>query len=231
MTPDAYRLEQARLAGRAATVALSAWQAFVDPVGLDATFPLFSLAVGAMVQDMSSEAAQAATEFYGAQREAAGVPGTAPRATFRPDPRAVTGSLIVQGPVSVKRAMTAGRTVVEADAAAASKVAAAAYRHVANAGRLTVARKVLADPGAYGYARASDGNPCAFCAMLVSRGPVYKRDSGTGSKYHDRCGCYLVPSFSQQSEPSPAAAALRELWNKSGGDFAAFRRSIDSTRR
>lgn len=54
-----------------------------------------------------------------------------------------------------------------------------------------------------GWRRVSDGDPCAFCAMLVTRGPVYtSRDkalhttnpapgipAGTLHKYHPHCGC------------------------------------------
>ena len=54
------------------------------------------------------------------------------------------------------------------------------------------------------WRRVSDGNPCAWCAMLVTRGPVYAtKDQATRpasrrargqhridpSKYHDFCGC------------------------------------------
>lgn len=52
-----------------------------------------------------------------------------------------------------------------------------------------------------GYARISrTGTPCAFCAMLISRGPVYKTAStaikSDGDDYHPNCQCYAMPVMS-----------------------------------
>jgi len=62
------------------------------------------------------------------------------------------------------------------------------------------------------WRRVTDGDPCAFCAMLASRGPVYSRNTvlttKTGESYHWHCGCSLeefrgdwddwVPSLQEQ---------------------------------
>ena len=42
------------------------------------------------------------------------------------------------------------------------------------------------------WRRVSDGNPCAFCAMLVTRGPSYRSEAtalGVYRSYHPFCGC------------------------------------------
>lgn len=43
------------------------------------------------------------------------------------------------------------------------------------------------------WRRVADANPCAWCAMLVTRGPVYSRgtvvSTGAGRRYHKCCGC------------------------------------------
>ncbi|WP_165218192.1 hypothetical protein [Schaalia sp. ZJ1691] len=49
-----------------------------------------------------------------------------------------------------------------------------------------------------GWVRVSgSGKPCAFCAMLLSRGAVYesKATAQTVGGYHPGCKCYAVPMF------------------------------------
>ena len=69
------------------------------------------------------------------------------------------------------------------------ELATRTHQEVLAAGRETVQRS------ARRWRRVSDGNPCGFCAMLVSRGPVYTSAStaGQGRKYHGRCGCTVEP--------------------------------------
>ena len=91
----------------------------------------------------------------------------------------------------------------------------------------------------------SDGNPCAFCAMLVSRGPAYTSEAaalaqGNGDPYHKKCGCTVevlygpwVPNETEQgfvdayfdaAEAANAAGQKRTadtvLWRmRQGGSF------------
>jgi len=63
-------------------------------------------------------------------------------------------------------------------------------------GRLTVAATTGRDRKAIGWRRVTDGNPCAFCAMLASRGPVYRDAAAAdGLKYHAHCGCGAEPVY------------------------------------
>lgn len=69
------------------------------------------------------------------------------------------------------------------------------HEAVLTGGRKTVQAWAKADTRAIGWRRVSDGNPCTFCAMLVTRGPVYTSEQKaltTGdmrNKYHPHCGC------------------------------------------
>lgn len=82
----------------------------------------------------------------------------------------------------------------------ASDLARRLGRHAADAGRRTFANAALSHKGRgeqVGYARVLTGREnCAFCAMLASRGPVYKEstvvDKARGGKYHDGCDCVQV---------------------------------------
>ncbi len=95
------------------------------------------------------------------------------------------------------------------------------------------------DPAALGYARrALSTNPCAFCLMLVSRGPVYKDASaallrdGSSEPYHDNCSCVAVPVFHRQRWPGREEyRRLESQWRDHGGTLAAWRSHIDAQRR
>ncbi|MFE7124039.1 hypothetical protein [Streptomyces sp. NPDC057617] len=109
----------------------------------------------------------------------------------------------------------------EAHRQAGAQQAAAASRVAMNGGRSTTWNHMRRDRRALGYVRLSrTGTPCGWCAMLISRGPVYKsRESATfvdGDRYHDNCHCYAAPVFSmQQYQGSELTALSREyeaLW-------------------
>lgn len=79
-------------------------------------------------------------------------------------------------------------------------------RHVKAAGRTALADTALngsarfsdsGQPADAGYARVLTGKEnCAFCTMLASRGPVYRKDTAVrrkdGRRYHDGCDCTPV---------------------------------------
>lgn len=108
------------------------------------------------------------------------------------------------------------------DAVVRNSVARAVVRHVRNGERDTIGDAIIADQAAIGWLRITDGDPCFFCAMLVSRGPVYEEDSfedsdprfwGPGNaKVHDGCGCSLAPLFKSGETPNPQARELDRLW-------------------
>jgi hypothetical protein len=102
-------------------------------------------------------------------------------------------------------------------------------------GRSTIAAATDRDPASYGFMRITDGNPCSFCAMIASRGAVYKTaaNAGEARKWHNKCGCTVAPAFTPNPEidrvaseaqdvyyaatkgvPNPErAAAFRKAWN------------------
>jgi hypothetical protein len=111
-----------------------------------------------------------------------------------------------------------------------------AERHARDAGREAIVDAARQDPAALGYARrALSGNPCAFCLMLVSRGPVYQDASaallrdGTSEPYHDRCSCVPVPVFHRERWPGREDyLRLQSEWREHGGTLAAWRRHVDA---
>lgn len=109
----------------------------------------------------------------------------------------------------------------EAHDRAGVRQAAAGERVAMNGGRSTLWNAAAADARAIGWIRVSrTGTPCYFCAMLISRGAVYKSEASAtyadGDKYHDNCHCYAVPVFSRDEYESGDQYQLnreyQDLW-------------------
>ncbi|WP_405056972.1 hypothetical protein OG474_30060 [Kribbella sp. NBC_01505] len=104
----------------------------------------------------------------------------------------------------------------EAYRQAGARQAAAVERLVQNGARAEIWTNVEHDKRALGYVRYSTtGTPCGWCAMLISRGVVYKSAQSAeyddGDKYHDNCHCSALPVFTkQQFENDPKYALNRE---------------------
>ena len=101
---------------------------------------------------------------------------------------------------------------------AGARQANAAGRMAMNGSRGTLLDLADADPKAIGYARVSKtGKPCGWCAMLISRGAVYKSAESAGDaegvdQFHDNDQCYAEPVFSlEQFDSDPKFDLNREL--------------------
>lgn len=88
---------------------------------------------------------------------------------------------------------------------AGNRQAAAAARVAMDGARGTTYHTMTRDKRAIGYVRVSrTGTPCGWCAMLISRGPVYKTERSAtrafndGDLYHDNCQCYAEQVFSTE---------------------------------
>lgn len=84
-----------------------------------------------------------------------------------------------------------------ADPEILARAAEGAARLALNAGRDYVIQTVEQDRLAVGWMRVTDGDPCAFCLVLASRGPVYKSRTTAEFLAHDNCGCVAVPVFTR----------------------------------
>jgi hypothetical protein len=110
----------------------------------------------------------------------------------------------------------------EAHTQAGARQAAAAARVAMNGGRKETWTAGERDSRMLGYIRLSrTGTPCGWCAMLISRGAVYKSarsagDYAQGNQYHDNCRCFAEPVFSREQYRSSDRYALNrefeELW-------------------
>ncbi|WP_336628435.1 MULTISPECIES: VG15 protein [unclassified Microbacterium] len=87
-----------------------------------------------------------------------------------------------------------------------------AKRQIINASRARVIESTRRDPQLGRRARVGDGNPCAFCSMLISRGPVYSAISAHFAA-HDKCGCNARPVTPGDNGWSPEARRYRDAWD------------------
>lgn len=126
---------------------------------------------------------------------------------------------------------------------AAQQAAVAATRHATAGGRDQVVAAVKEDRRALGYVRITDGDPCFFCAMLASRGFVYKEDSFKYSNYmfegegvakaHDGCQCSMKATYSRDDPLPGRSQEWQELWKTSTSRLSgpealkAFRRAYE----
>lgn len=156
----------------------------------------------------------------------------------------VTRQLYVNGAAVVKRRIKDGKPVDEALRVGETVVASAAAKIVGDGGRAVIEDEVTnRRNGAIGYCRVPDADPCPFCAMLASRGAVYRSDAfeesngifaGDGRfKVHNGCDCTMEPVYGRRVTDLPAGVdKLAKEWANiaSGRDepFAYWRRFKES---
>lgn len=105
----------------------------------------------------------------------------------------------------------------------ARNAGAAVARHAHAAGRDAVASTAGGAGETVGWARVTTSpKPCAFCAMLASRGPVYRSErmalyrGFSMDAYHNHCDCRAVLVFRGKSWDGQADyERLSDLWTAS----------------
>jgi hypothetical protein len=161
----------------------------------------------------------------------------------------VITSLMVTGPVRLRKEIAAaqkGTISVENMQKLEIPSQGAAIRHTLDGARDTIDNAVENDKLVRGFVRITDGDPCFFCAMLASRGPVYSEDSfaesdprfqGPGDqKVHDSCQC-MIRTVYRGDEPFPGRAKeFDALWREAsrvnrGDTLGEFRRMYEKRRR
>lgn len=227
MEPDYDALARAHMksqvahAGASQAALARLWDETIDPQDLTRSFARFrELAVpyigaGRLLSDRTADT------YLGAVKEVAGLAPlaltAAELATDRLSNGVIKSSLTAATGKSLARAaflISQGVDPVLAIAAAKSNMLGSAKRQIINASRSRILTATRRDPDMGRWARVSDGMPCAFCAMLVSRGPVYSALS-VHFEAHDRCGCNARPVT--RNDPTggwaPDARRFRDAWD------------------
>lgn len=248
---QAHRLAQAKIGAATVRAQLAAFKV-LDPEALDATVAKWLRVAVPIVQGQRTASARLAANYLTALR-AIELPDVAPITAVLDelaDVKAVQTSLTVTGPLRIKQAMLAGQTLEQATETAMVSSARAGLRHALDGGRGTIVKTVNVDDRAIGYVRVTGVKPCAFCAMVASRGAVYKtemsaemaavgaRVRGTrqpGDRYHDGCQCTAKPVYAADDPQLAESERYAALWGESteglGGKDAlnAFRQALAKT--
>ena len=188
----------------------------LDPANLDATFPTYLRSALALVSAGRGLALKTATDYYGAAKRGAGFESTIPTIDVpKIDIVRSTQALLMTGPVSIRKQLSTGMGLQEALNSAKKQTLAVGKRLTLEAPRQGLIKLVQNDKDALGWSRVSDGQPCHFCAMLLSRGPDYKSKETARFRAHNGCGCSVRPFFKGDPHDgwSPDALALRRLWD------------------
>ena len=204
----------AQLAVRAGSIAnlVKLWR-IVDPTDLRNTIDVFVEAAVLLAGSGFDESAATAQRYYGLFRRVEG--GARDNLPQRPGlrrPPAVDLANELRGAAlaGIINARRAGFDLDYAKDRGFVRAAGALAKLVLAGGRRTIVDLVRADRTALGWARVTDGDPCAFCRMLASRGAVYKTEAGAEFVPHDGCGCSAEPMFKGASPPDQAAEYARE---------------------
>lgn len=230
---ETHRLAQARLGAQTVAQMFTAWR-LLDPENLDGTIDRWLRIAVPLVERQRTISAQLAGNYLTTFR-ALEIGTTGPRFTPVLVPtvaaEAIATSLTVTGPVSMKSAASRGVIITQAEDVARSRAAAAAMRHTLNGGRETVVQTMRADPRALGWARATSGKTCAFCAMLAGRGAVYSEDTAD-FEAHDHCACSAEPVYREDAALPTGSDRFQAMWQEArqldGEPVDNFRRLVEA---
>lgn len=238
---EAQRQEQLAVRNGAVAEFIAQVWPLLDPRSIDNTSAAWVALVLDLINRWRGRSGQSAANYYLAARKAETGQLVAPDIVLPgADPRAVLTSLMVTGPIGIKQRLAKGVEPDKAAKLALVESSGAVARHVLDGGRDTLVQAVESDELAVGFARVTGPHPCAFCAMLASRGYAYKsRESalltsrksklGADQRYHDHCACGIEVAFQHGSPLPPNTARWERLWadstrGKSGKDaLTAFR--------
>lgn len=124
--------------------------------------------------------------------------------------------------------------------AAGAKGAGRADKLVLDAGRDVALYAAEREKRFLMYARGTSLNPCAFCAMLASRGFVYNTTSSSrinGSvlaevrSYHSNCHCYPIFRWRRESQLPERARFFAERWPEVTAGYSGGKDKINAWRR
>lgn len=232
---ESSQLAQAGLAAYVIREALSVF-ASIDKID-DAAIGRLAALYAAMAAKYSPASAVLAMRQYAAQRLEEGI-----RDGFKPQPVLVPHLAPVRVEWAIVNAIGPdgidGQTVQQS-------LAESLARTVQDAGRQTIIGNVRRDRVATAWARIPEPEltktgTCAFCAMLCSRGAVYKRDTADFRSHLPRggqghvCVCSAAPVFGKY-KPSDQVKRFQELWQSAVTDQgrhgrdarAAFRQAVE----
>lgn len=230
---EAHRLAQGTISGAVIRQLVLLWR-MVDFKDVRGSFPAFLELALPVVLAAHGQSAGLSNAYLTAFRSAEGVSGEADSVPVPLLPtEQVATSLLVTGPVAVLTGVRAGHDEATAMQNALTQTLGAGSRLALSGGRNTLLGST--DTSLVGYARVTSGRPCHFCALLASRGPVYRAETA-GFDAHDGCHCQPEPVYSNglgEYQNPGRTDEFRKLYDEStaglgsSDSLTAFRRAYD----
>lgn len=184
----AHQRAQIAIGAFAAAIVDESWR-MLDLANLDASSVAWSSVLLSRLSDrfqMSERVARTyITEFRGVEL------GTTEGVLARPalDSTLAQQSMLIAGPVTTKRLIGAGVEPEQALSTAKRNVYGRFQVWSMSGGRQTVLETARMDERSRRVRRVTDGNPCAWCALMVARSIQMPGSMPATFKTHPHCGC------------------------------------------
>lgn len=191
---DAHRLEQIALAAQVAARSQVLWRRLSTDDISRSSRPWLATQL-ALVESAYTASSDMAGDYIDGYRRLESPRNSSPIRSATFDRETVSNVLMAQGPWRIKVYIGGGMTPEAAHSKVTNNLTGAVRRSVLMGGREAIDDTTADDSRAIGWRRVTDGSPCTFCAMLATRGPVYRSEetasaiAGTGLEYHNHCGC------------------------------------------
>ncbi len=224
---DDHRRNELRLRKSTFREMASVWRANVDPEDPVDAIPGAAVVLTDLVHASRKSSSDNGISFYREMRSAAGVAGRFSPGRAPDIPNALLLETLTRSARSVAlAALGRGYTRPEASRKALLALEGRASRYVANGSRDSIGLAVSSDPRARGYERVTSDDPCPFCALMASRGPVYKSEQAADFEAHDFCQCHTAPAFEGTTfDPDPIQAEAQRLYREmDGSSLSEFRK-------
>ena len=208
----AHQRAQNRVAGQTVRLMNAVWP-MLDVQRVDSTTDRWLRLARPIVQRQHRESATLAADYYRRIRRVDLDDDIVPVLTAVPAD-AVEASLVMTGPAKLSQP-PANQMWATTVARARSGAARSAIRMALSGGRELIVNTVQADRAALGWARVlTSADPCPFCRMMASRGPVYRSDQSASFQAHDGCLCSAQPAFAGTDLWTADAIEQRELYDQ-----------------
>ena len=218
---EQFRMRQAYAATQAILDILGIW-GLLKPGDIRSSWPAIRTALAALIRDRFATAAADGNAYYLQARTAAGVLGDLPEMSLPPMPEdaLIQATLDSTGPYTLLAKIKAAEPVAQAAQTTGTKVSEAAARLILNGARQAVLQAVTEDSEAVGWMRVTASDPCAWCAMLASRGAVYKSEESASFDAHYRCRCSAQCVFSREDAKALRNAPLAQEWQQATAGYS-----------
>ena len=213
---EAHRRLQVAIKAEATRLSLDVWP-LLDPSRPDATFGAWAEANATIIDLAAIESVRAAADYFvtysaaetGARYNPPQFPSVSRDRIF--------GTMLKVGPDRIGELLKSGQTLLRAARTAQVEASGATAMLAMDPQRQGLADATAADygsnPAPKGWARVTSSKPCAFCAFVASRGPVYRSEASASFRPHKHCGCTVEPVYSRTADWPGKGREFKQIYD------------------